>query len=77
MHMQRYDRIPIAFRDVNIPIFCTLEEPPYKQKIVGAFHKMMGLSPFAKDFIELAKEVVATCPALKASCNIEPESENN
>lgn len=61
----------------NIPIFCTLEEPPYKQKIVGAFHKMMGLSPAAKDFIELAKEVVATCPALKASCNIEPESENN
>lgn len=61
----------------TLPIFCTLETPPYKQKIVGAFNKVIGLSPAAADFIELTRTVVATCPALRAPQSISGEKDSD
>lgn len=47
------------------PVFCTIDDPPYTRKIVAAYCKYIGCSPIAKKFIDVAKEVVSTCPALQ------------
>jgi len=47
------------------PVFCTLDDPPYTRKIVAAYCKYIGCSPIAQNFIDVARTVVSTCPALQ------------
>ena len=49
----------------HLPAYCTVDVPPYRRKIIAAYNKHIGLSPSARDFVNITKEVVTTCPALQ------------
>lgn len=68
----------ITVRNMNesypvTPVFCTLEDPPFKRTLTVSWKKDRPLSLAARHLIDTTKRIASTCPALQLEpCRVIP-----